>query len=141
MKGRTWGEEVIPVELVVKGKKEIARPTNIRGEGMAIVRALELAKRLPCPKVRIITDSQFWIDMLRRHIPDWIERGSVWSSHKNPDITQTLWTLYSALGDKVELVFVNAWHGRERPEEGTSERYMYDGNRMAEETAEHVLGL
>ena len=142
LKDKTWAGEVPTVEIDYRGKKEIARPTNIRAECLALINAMNIAKRLPVSRVRIFSDSHFWIrDMYGKYIPDWVERQSSWNSHKNSDLTQAFWELATSLSGKIEFHFVNAWHDRVQPADGTDDLYWWIGNRAAERAAEHALGL
>lgn len=139
LKGKKWGGEVLSKEMIQKGEPNpsVARPTNIRGEGMALINALRLVKRLPV-KVIIFTDSKFWIDMLEKYIPSWIEKSISFDKKANPDISEEIWKLYSTT--KAELKFINCWHDRQRPDNGIDlENWL--GNQAAERQAESVLNL
>jgi uracil-DNA glycosylase len=126
-----------------------ARPTNIRAEAAALIRAMRLALSLPAQFASVIhTDSKLWIhDMLgvgnerQGYIPNWVERGSKWTSHANADLCEEIWELYKrteARGN-IRFQFVNCWHDRPRPAEGTQDLEWWLGNRAAEEAAESAL--
>ncbi len=118
-------------------------PTNIRAEGWAIVKALELAQqKIPSNvSVRIYSDSHFWIvDMVTQYIPDWIENDVAFTDKKNSDIVGRIWDLVQKLNN-VRFVFVRAWHDRKQPAADTDDYYHWNGNRLAERTAERSLGL
>lgn len=140
LKGQSWGGVSEPREIISKGQTIIARPTNIRGEGEGLIRALEIAHRLPA-RVKIHTDSKFWMDMVKQFIPDRIERGGELTSFANSDLVIKIWALSQTMGTRVEFVFVNAWHDRNCPTLGTDDRAWWDGNKAAEAKAESVLGL
>lgn len=81
-----------PVQM--PGEEEFIFPSNIRGEGFAIIRALEAVLALPeKPMVEVVTDSEFWINMIKIFMPRWVNNGTPWASKKNPDMTRLLWKL------------------------------------------------
>lgn len=160
MAGRSWSGQTVLKTIVgpipkrtkktgeIRKYKELggglaeveARPTNIRAEGEALIRALELALSLTPYKSIIHSDSKFWIDdMLQGYIPDWVERGVKFTSKANSDLLERIWPLWqraSAAGTRFQ--FVNAWHDRDRPEGGDDLEWWL-GNRAAEEAAESAL--
>lgn len=98
---------------------EDGETTNIRMEGMALIAALKDADGAPC---EIYTDSEFWINVLKRWAPGWKKRG--WTKKggeiKNLDIVQELYDLYEASEAKLHWI---------RGHEGD------EGNEMADEWA------
>lgn len=122
-----------------------ARPTNIRAEAEALIKALALASRLPVPFTSVIhTDSKFWMtDMLgvgreRGYMQDWRDRGSPWTSHANSDLCEALWSAWDRAQARCQLHFVNAWHDRARPLEAEDLEWWL-GNQAAERAAESAL--
>lgn len=125
-----------------------ARPTNIRAEGAALIRSMQLALSLPSQFQSVIhTDSKLWIhDMLgidnarQGYIPDWVERGSQWTSHANADMCEEIWKTYTrtARRGNIHFKFVRCWHDRPRPD-GSEDLEWWLGNRAAEEAAESAL--
>lgn len=84
--------------------------TNIRMEGLAIKKALEL---LDGEKAEIRTDSQFWINVLTKWAPGWKAKG--WKKSKgeiaNLDIVKPLLDLYER--SNAELVWLRGHAGEE----------------------------
>ena len=86
--------------------------TNIRGEGYAIISALmkcqEHAKsKESAPKIEIVTDSQFWIDMITKFMPSWEAKGASFHDKKNADLTVPMWNMIKNIGTKnVTMTFV-----------------------------------
>ena len=74
--------------------------TNIRMEGLALKRALEV---LDGEAAEIRTDSQFWINVLTKWAPGWRAKG--WKKSKgeiaNLDIVQPLLALYEESNAKI----------------------------------------
>jgi uracil-DNA glycosylase len=140
---QSWAAEIMAVDVPFKDGVERARPTNIRAEGAAVVRALELAMTLinvPNIRVRIHSDSKFWIvDMLTDYIPKWRSLGIPFRLRKNSDLTTRIWEL-SQRAKHVEFVFVNAWHDRPEPKDPT-DLYWWKGNQAAEGAAEKCVNL
>lgn len=142
-KSRTWGGEIFSKQIMFQKEMVAARPTNIRGEGEALIKALQLARTLPRnTKIRIYSDSKFWIvDMLEKYIPDWVERNADFTNKKNSDLVEKFWNLAQLLKSSVTFKFVHAWHDRDRPADGTEDQLWWLGNQAAERAAEHALGL
>jgi ribonuclease HI len=69
--------------------------TNIRMEGCALIAAYRLAGDQPA---EIITDSEFWVNVLTKWAPGWQARG--WQTSRgqiqNLDLVQALYALYQA---------------------------------------------
>ncbi len=138
LKGRTWAGLTESREVMYKNKMETARPTNIRAEGEALIRALEIARTLKPFKVVINSDSMFWIkDMCCTHIPNWVETQQPFTSKRNSDLVIKFWDLYNSVKN-AEFRFVPAWHNRDRPI-GDGDLTDWLGNQLAEQTAQHVL--
>lgn len=93
---------------VILGRE--AESSNIRMEGWAIVSAIKGAKGRPC---EIHTDSKFWVDVLTKWMPGWVEKG--WKKKngeiKNLDIVKELYKIYDS--DTVELIWVRGHVGTE----------------------------
>jgi uracil-DNA glycosylase len=91
-----WGR--VP-PLIVNGKT--MNPTNIRAEGIAIIRAIEYAANQP---ITIKTDSDLWVKMMYDHVPKWVKNGIPFTSKANVDIVTEMWNLFTARD--VKLVWV-----------------------------------
>lgn len=83
---------------VIENNKPIAlgsekESTNIRMEGKALIAALKLAGN---EEVEILTDSEFWINVITKWAPGWEAKG--WKKKggeiKNLDIVQEVYELY-----------------------------------------------
>jgi ribonuclease HI len=106
--------------------------SNIRAEGMAIVRTLELVNKSkePWDEFDIITDCKFWVDMLERYMPKW--SSTKFKSQSNPDLTMRLWRVWNSIGKKgtVRILHMNS-HGKSgwnKYPEGSYEKYCYEQN-------------
>lgn len=85
-------------------------PTNQRAEGQAIIFALDKIAELGINAI-VITDSQFWMDMIYKHIPSWVKKGIPFSDKKNCDMTTAIWEKYNSVG-RVLFKHIMA-HGKE----------------------------
>ena len=84
--------------------------TNIRMEGLALKRALEV---LDGETAEIRTDSQFWINVLTKWAPGWRAKG--WRKSKgeiaNLDIVQPLLALFEE--SNAEIIWLKGHDGEE----------------------------
>ena len=84
--------------------------TNIRMEGLAVKRALEV---LDGETAEIRTDSQFWINVLTKWAPGWRAKG--WKKSKgeiaNLDIVQPLLALFEE--SNAEIIWLKGHDGEE----------------------------
>ncbi len=112
---------------------EFIYPTNIRGEGFAMVHTIEYIMGLarapgePLKEIYIVTDSKFWLDMVYTYIPQWQRDRHPWTAHKNPDLCERIWTLvsqYRALGGKITIRHTYA-HGRD-PNQSVPDKHFND---------------
>jgi uracil-DNA glycosylase len=73
--------------------------TNQRGEGYGIWRVLQYAAaRLDqWTTLIIITDSEFWMKMFERYMPNWARDDKDFTEKANPDMTVPMWELYCSL--------------------------------------------
>jgi ribonuclease HI len=83
--------------------KQIVHPSSIRAEGIAIIRALELCKKGDT----IVSDSEFWINMLCKFMPSW--STDKFNEKKNSDLTKKMYKLY--LKKQPKMIHVNS-HGK-----------------------------
>ena len=85
-----------------------ADTTNIRMEGSALIAAIKYAKG---EAVEIYTDSEFWVNVLKKWAPSWQADG--WRKKtgpiKNLEMVKELYQLYTE--NKVELVWVRGHAG------------------------------
>lgn len=94
---------------------EIIFPSNIRGEGLAIIHALEHVNKCRATKVvEIVTDSKFWIEMVEKFIPNWIKTKSPFSAHKNPDLVERIWNVVGNIRTMGKVTFRHVYsHGKD----------------------------
>ncbi len=113
--------------------------SNIRAEGMAIVRALEYiyeqtkninSIKEKWRKITVVTDCEFWINMVESYMPRW--DSDKFKEKANPDLTQRMWTIYNKLSHQTEVKFMHVKsHNKEGwrdCEDGTFEKYCYEQN-------------
>ena len=110
--------------------------SNIRAEGTAILRTLEFINDCdkPFKKLTIITDCEFWINMIKKFMPKWnIDK---FNKKANPDITKKIWLTYNTLLKKgeVSLMHVNSHNkgGWKNFDKNTFEKFCYDKNDEAD---------
>lgn len=79
--------------------------TNIRGEILAIIKAIEIAEDARIRRLEINTDSEFVIKSIEEWLPNWIENG--WRlANGNPVKNQDLFRqLDDALDSEMEITF------------------------------------
>lgn len=83
--------------------------TNQRAEGIAIYEALKIVKSYSdVPKFIIVTDSQFWIDMFLKFMPNWEAKHTDFETKKNPDITKKIWKLYKSVRKRIKFQHINS---------------------------------
>ena len=84
--------------------------TNIRMEGLALKKAFEI---LEGEEAEILTDSEFWVNVLVKWAPAWEKNG--WKKKngeiKNLDIVKPLFELYK--NSKVKLKWLKGHAGNE----------------------------
>ena len=95
----------VPISIY---KEKLLYPTNIRAEGYAIIKAIEYANSIGYTSCKIITDSKFWIDMIRDYMPNW--SASRFEEKANPDLTKKLVSLNK---DNISFIFIRS-HGKEK---------------------------
>lgn len=94
---------------LVGGEPSGKQTTNIRMEGLAIMAALADAGGVKC---EIMTDSEFWVNVLTQWAPNW--RANGWHKKggiKNLDIVQPLYEKY--LKSQAKLIWTRGHVGTE----------------------------
>jgi uracil-DNA glycosylase len=88
---KDW-KEPLSVTLIYGADRDMIFPTSQRGEGMAILMALErvISFRLRAD-VEIVTDSKFWKTMIEEWIPKWRDNHIPFTARKNPDLVTRIW--------------------------------------------------
>jgi ribonuclease HI len=118
--------------------------SNIRAEGMAIIRALEYiyeqtknqdSLKEKWLKITVITDCEFWINMVEKYMPNWDK--DKFKEKSNPDMTKRLWLIYKTLdrlgGVKFMHVKSHNKEGWRDYADGTFEKYCYEQNDYADQ--------
>lgn len=111
--------------------------SNIRAEGMAILRTMEKVNesKESIIKLTIITDCEFWVKMIQSYIPKW--KKNEYKKKANPDMTIKMWVVYNELKEKGEVKFIHMKShdkdGWSKYKSGTYERYCYEQNKYADE--------
>ena len=105
--------------------------TNIRAEGYAILRVMEIvnSKKNKHP-LTIITDCEFWIKMVELYMPKWSD--AKFKEKNNTDLTTKIWKLYKKMSRNTTIKFIHVKShnksGWRDYEEGSYEKYCYDQN-------------
>jgi uracil-DNA glycosylase len=106
--------------------------SNIRAEGVAIIRVLELVNKCDkkWDKITIVTDCEFWIKMVELYMPRWTSES--FKNKANPDLTKRLWCIYNEVSKKgpIRLMHMKS-HGKDgwqNHADGTFERFCFDKN-------------
>lgn len=106
-------------------------PSNQRAEGLAICIALEESK---AKHNTIITDSQFWINMIEEWMPLWNRKGIQFEEKANSDITKRLWNLVK---DNAPVLIHVESHGKNK----SSNQEHVRGNEIADKYAVKAKNL
>lgn len=125
-------------------------PSNIRGEGYAILNMLKhVLNNKSHMSVIIFTDSKFWIDMITKWMPNWAkkidQKKMRWCDKKNFDLVEDMWNTvqkFKELKLPINLKYVPAHHDckKEFIQDKTHSNYVnWAGNKLAEEIAEENL--
>ena len=141
--GKSWGGALPKIEPIMsEGVMFDAKPTNIRGEGRALVNAFQQIINAGLEGThKIGTDSELWIKMMEEYMPNWIAKGTpeTFETKKNSDLCRQIYTL-SKQAIKLGAVvrYVKARHDYV-PDDTTREDWT--GNKLAEQAAEANLTL
>jgi uracil-DNA glycosylase len=115
----------------------VENASNIRAEGVAIIRGLELVRDclLPWNKCDIISDCKFWIDMIDIYMPKW--NKAKFNEKSNPDLTLRMWLVYNEVKEKGEIKFIHMKsHGKDGWQncvDGSFEKFCFEQNKYADE--------
>mgnify|MGYP006272646989 CR=1 FL=1 len=125
--------------------------SNIRAEGMAIYQSLKKIYKLcknnnevcESSKYIIITDCEFWINMIKKWIPGWVRKGhqkDKFKTHKNPDIVYKIYKIKNKLNkQQVNIEFQHVMshnkNGWQNAEKNTFEYYCYIWNDRCDKLA------
>jgi len=116
--------------------------TSQRAEGMAILKAAIKCNSVPMDQwdeLEVVTDSDFWCNMLTSYMPRWEKNGMDFDDKENPDITKKLWNEWKKLNKKGSAIIrhINS-HGKgglKDAESGTKSWYDYKNNETVDELA------
>lgn len=141
--------------LKLYGKTPNTEPhysNNIRAEGTALYRAMLKVSMMPLESrmlFHIVSDCEFWINMLRTWVPAWIERGGIneIQNHKNPDIVKDIWLLYCALINSGTYIVLTHVYSHDKEIKGkksstlareSTEYRRFLFNKLADALANHI---
>jgi uracil-DNA glycosylase len=111
--------------------------SNIRAEGQAIISVLDFleTKLDDWGECVIVTDCEFWINMVNKYMPKWSKEQ--FKKKANTDMTQDLWKKWKALMSNKELSFYHVRshnkNGWKSAKDGTFEKYCYEQNDYVDE--------
>lgn len=107
--------------------------TNQRGEGMGIIRALEeILKNNMYVNTTLVTDSNFWKEMIEKYMPNWARKGIDFKTKKNPDLTAKLYDLSCQIMARGVLNIIHVASHNKNPD---APREHMEGNSIADEYA------
>ena len=131
------------LKIYGKLQKKIISASNIRAEGMALIKVLKYLKKLDSSSwdmCEIILDCEFWIKMIHLYMPAW--NIADFNNKSNTDLTKMLWTIWSKdnFGKKIILTHMNSHNksGWKSKKIGTRERFMYEMNDRVDKLATHA---
>ena len=110
--------------------------SNIRAEGMAIIRAFEVIKDCEerWDKLTIVSDCMFWINMMEKYMPKWSKNK--FKEKANPDLTVRMWVAYNEVKEKGEVNLVHMRsHGKDKwqdCEDGSYNKFCFEQNDYAD---------
>jgi len=131
--------------------KECMFSTSQRAEGMAVLKTfskclqtIKDGESRKWDEIEIITDSQFWINMVLLYMPKWAYNNKRFTDKANPDITVKMWNLVCDLksnGKKISMRHVPS-HGKDSSykdaDEGSQKFIDYQFNELADTLANHA---
>jgi uracil-DNA glycosylase len=128
----------VHVGLKAYGKTPNVPPhysNNIRAEGTALLTALTKVAGLPLENRRvfhIVTDCEFWINMIKEWIPAWIEKGGVeeFENHKNPDLVTKIWEHYTNLLDTGTNIILTHVYSHDKKKSSKAPQYSTEYRRF-----------
>jgi uracil-DNA glycosylase len=116
--------------------------SNIRAEGYAIIRVMELIDECTesWDKVTIITDCMFWVDMIEKYMRRW--KKETFEEKSNPDLTKRMWEIYNKVSRRGEVNFMHVRShnkdGWREFDDGTFEKFCYDQNDYVDKTCNYA---
>lgn len=124
----------------------VAFATNQRAEGMAILRTFEflLARANEWDECVIVSDSDFWIQMIQVYMPNWSRHDAPFEEKKNPDLTIPIWRIYNTLTQEhsktIEFRHMKSHDkdGWSKTPEDSYEYFCYTQNNYVDELANYA---
>jgi uracil-DNA glycosylase len=133
--GNVYYEKLAPTIY----KKEIIYGSNIRAEGFAILYAIEKVAELDYDCVlTLVTDSEFWINMIKDYIPSWKNKGIDFETKKNPDLVIKLDNAINKFNEKCILHLI---HVKSHQKEQDISQEHIEGNKIADRYAVKAKSL
>lgn len=126
MEGMIFYGKVAPSSI----NGSIVYGTNQRAEGLAIITALEKIQEFAIVPTTLVTDSNFWKDMIEDYMPAWDLKGVDFDEKKNSDITKRLYNLTKEFGDALTIV-----HVKSHNKDPNADPVHVKGNAIADEYA------
>jgi len=120
----------------------IENASNIRAEGMAIIRTLELIRDCvePWNKCDIITDCELWVKMIENYMPKW--NSDKFKEKANPDLTLRLWLVYNEVKElgEINLIHMRS-HGKDgwqKCADGSYNKFCFEQNDFADKMCSYA---
>ena len=107
----------------------IIYPTNQRAEGLGIIKGLEYVISLNIPIITIVTDSNFWKDMIEIYMPNWERKNIDFKEKKNSDLTILLYSLVKQINSNGRLNVIHITSHNKNP---NAPRAHIEGNNIAD---------
>ena len=116
--------------------------TSQRAEGTALLKAIAKCNTFSYnlwEEIQIVTDSEFWHNMLTNYLPYWERNKTDFNTKENPDITIQLWELWKSLKEKgrvtIRHIPSHGKKGLKDAEPNSQEWYDYNYNEMVDQIA------
>ena len=119
---------------------KIANATNQRAEGIAILKSMQyLLKFTDWEDCILVTDSNFWIQMIYDYMPNW--NDNKFKSKKNPDLTKKVYETYLSIKEtkknfKIIHMYSHNKSNWSNCKKTSKEYYFYFHNDIADQIAD-----
>ena len=126
------------LNFVIVDEKMI-HPSSQRAEGVAILTALEYISKImvTVSTVNIVTDSNFWTDMINKFMPSWEKKNMDFKKKKNYDLTIKIHKMVKYVNSRGQLNII--WMPSHNKEDKKNNRvipaYHIKGNALADKYA------
>jgi ribonuclease HI len=137
------GGPYIGTIIMAKIDNKIAKATNIRAEGLAIIKTLDHISNNTDTNTIIYSDSKFWINMIYDYMPNWSD--SKFDTKANPDLTREInskWKSLKSAGKSVTITHVYA-HNKSSGKDSLDpfKHFCYTYNDIVDNLAEYARSL